>query len=66
MGRYDLVMRDLHHGERFQAGRNDLCMAVYLPGYREPRGSSLCIPRDSSRRPSVLTGERQNSQSTAS
>jgi hypothetical protein len=31
MGRYDLALRDQHHGERFQSGRNDLHMAVYLP-----------------------------------
>lgn len=31
MAWYDLAIRDLHHGERFQSGRNDLCMAAYLP-----------------------------------
>jgi hypothetical protein len=31
MGRYDLALRDQHRGERFQSGRNDLHMAVYLP-----------------------------------
>lgn len=31
MGRYDLALRDPHHGGRFQSGRNDLHMAVYLP-----------------------------------
>jgi hypothetical protein len=31
MGRYDLALRDLHHSERFQSGRNDLYMATYLP-----------------------------------
>jgi len=35
MGRYDLALRDQHHGERFQAGRNDLHMAVYLPYVEE-------------------------------
>jgi hypothetical protein len=28
---YDLAIRDKHRGERFQAGRADLMMAVYLP-----------------------------------
>jgi hypothetical protein len=31
MARYDLGLRDPHEGERFEAGRNDLQMAVYLP-----------------------------------
>jgi hypothetical protein len=31
MGRYDLALRDPHLGERFQSGRNDLHMSVYLP-----------------------------------
>jgi hypothetical protein len=31
MARYDLAVRDMHRGERFQCGRNDLFMAVYLP-----------------------------------
>ena len=31
MSWYDLAVRDKHNSERFEAGRNDLFMSVYLP-----------------------------------